>query len=1381
MNAAWMAGIKGPVTDDNEVTRTRCPEEQANTLSRIFLAWVFPLVLNGWKKPLNDKDLWELRDHERGNYTTDRLLNAYAVESDLGNSKAPITRALIQTYRTSLFVTAVLKGLTVTLKLINPIFLNRIIRFAQDRAILNPRPPLSVGLGWAFALLVSPVLLAILENHYFLRTMRTGMNVRSAVQGIIYDKSLRMSPSARAGSSLGEIVNLMQMDSQRVGDFVQFFHVLWSAPIQLVVTVVLLFKFIQWSAAIGLIATMLTLPLQGKLMAIQVRLRKESVGITDVRVKLMNEILQGIKAVKFYAWEKPFLKQVEKERKEEVDNFAKTIWARSVFFAVMLSIPILIAVVTFAFYAGVFRKPLDPARVFTGIAFLNILRDPVLMLPFTITSLIDARLGLKRIGRFLHLEDTDDYSRKSTESDETRTDSNSETSGSSGKSREAKKTDKSSARGEISIENASFTWGEPGPPLTSPESIKKGFKLNCFKPKSANVIAEEPEGDKKDEEFNSKVHFLENISLHFEPGQLAAVIGRVGAGKSSLVAAILGEMQKKSGQVSVKGSVAYVAQTAWIFNDTLRNNILFGKKYDERLYRRAIRVSALGPDIDVLPAGDQTAIGEKGINLSGGQKQRVSIARAVYADTDVYIFDDPLSALDAHVSQTVFDNCISNKGVLRNRVRLLVTNQVQVLPQCDNIVLLESGRVRNQGSYKELTAKDVAFQEIVNDKMSTHKEKSISESRHLSTAETSGAPNESVSIFVSQEENTSNQTKAAVQAGTQLIQAEDRNVGNIVIRAYYQYAVACGGIPMFVLCVVFWALVVALGILTPYWLVFWTENESRARVTKTPDPRGLGFYIGIYFAMGIGYAILVTLRSVWYLTMALYAGKKLHAVALGSVLRAPMSFFDTTPVGRILSRFSRDVAGVDQLLPQAFSQMLTTVMSLIGTYIIIVVALPPFLGIVVPITIGYWLLQRFYNRTSLEVKRLDSISKSPIYAHFSETLSGLSTLRAYKKEEAAKIDNRNMIDENHRAFFAYFVSNRWFSMYLELMGSLLIFFTALFAVLSPDSSSPAKLGLALSYVLQVTYILGFSVRSITELEAQMNSVERLNYYAKELPQEAAAVVNHDDLPEDERPPEKWPLVGAVEVENVELRYRQGLELVLKGVSVSIKGGEMVGVIGRTGSGKSTLMVAMLRLVELAGGSIKVDNVDLANLGLDHIRRSITIIPQDSVLFSGTVRFNLDPFGQYSEAALWDALEKSHLKDFVKDFEGGLDARVSEYGENLSAGQRQLVCLTRALLRKSKILILDEASSSLDMETDRLIQKTIREHLKDATILTIAHRLFTLADYDKIIVMDNGTVAEFGSPAELLSDANSQLSSFVNSLGHNGAEQFRRMVESKKQQ
>eukprot|EP00173_Palmaria_palmata_P005031 Plantae.Rhodophyta-Palmaria_palmata.ctg808.p1 GENE.Plantae.Rhodophyta-Palmaria_palmata.ctg808~~Plantae.Rhodophyta-Palmaria_palmata.ctg808.p1 ORF type:complete len:559 (+),score=116.80 Plantae.Rhodophyta-Palmaria_palmata.ctg808:177-1679(+) len=491
-----------------------------------------------------------------------------------------------------------------------------------------------------------------------------------------------------------------------------------------------------------------------------------------------------------------------------------------------------------------------------------------------------------------------------------------------------------------------------------------------------------------------------------------------------------------------------------------------------------------------------------------------------------------------------------------------------------------------------------------------------------------------------------------------------------------------------------------------------------------------------------------------------------------------MSFFDQTPIGRIISRFSRDVNAVDQLLPQAFSQLLSTCLNLLAAYIYIAVIIPIFLSVGVPVTFLYYALQRFYNRTSIELKRLDSISKSPIYAGFSETLGGLATIRAYHKQLQFRTDNMEKIDVNQRAYFSTIASNRWFSLYLEVFGSLLVFSAALFAVLARGDSSSgpnaADIGLALTYALQVTSILGFTIRSITELELQMNSVERMDYYGTRVAQEAPAIQPENDLLEGGDV--VWPSEGVIDIRDVKMRYREGLDLVLKGVSLKIGAGEKVGIVGRTGSGKSSLMLVLLRLVEVSGGSITIDGIDVAELGLDDVRSNITIIPQDPVLFSGTVRFNLDPFGKYSEAELWDALAKSHLKEYVQQFEGGLDAMVTEYGENISAGQKQLICLTRALLRKSKVLIMDEASSSLDYETDRLLQQSIQDNMSEATILTIAHRLWTLTKCDKILVMKDGLVAEFGSPESLLDKDESHLKFLVSAMGEESAAAFRQMVD-----
>ena len=1345
---------RGDNADVAKDTRVPCPEARANIISRIMLGWVFSLVYRGWRSPLKDENLWELRDFERARHTTSQLREKweyYQSQPLPQENKKGLGRAVLVTHWKTLVLSGILKAVDTALLLAQPVLVNRLIGFIMSSASAqNPRP-VGEGIGWAFALLAAPLLKTINENQYFLTAMRIGMRVRSSLQGVVYNKSLMMSPSARASSSLGQIVNLMQLDTQRIGDFFQFFHVLWAAPAQIVVTVVLLYNYIGVSAFIGMGMTVLTLPLQGYLIGKQIKLRKAGIGITDRRVKLMNEILQGIKGVKFYAWEQPFSEAVNKERTAEVQKISKTIWIRSAFMSIMMVVPIIIGVVTFTFFVAVFDQSLDADRVFTGIVLLNQLRAPVMMLPMTFSALIDTRLGFRRIRHFLDLENADSFSSESQHSKASNghSDSLEETTSSSSND---------SQMGSIEISGGEFEWGQVAEEAPKEEKKKGLFGRNK---KGKQPSENNPNETNVTDPVSSRGSALNNINLSLQPGKLVAVVGRVGAGKSSLIHAILGEMRRVRGEVSIQGSVAYVAQTAWIFNETLRNNITFGREYEPSRYRTAVKVSALDHDIKVLSAGDETAIGEKGINLSGGQKQRVSIARAVYADADVYLFDDPLSALDAHVSQEVFSKCISKKGVLKKKLRLLITNQVHLLPECDEVVFIEGGQIRSHGTYTELVEKDESFRQLLNER-----EQEAEESRDSAT----GKSKHSTSIAAaSSRHDTTSKANTTVLSGTQekdnagkdLMQDEERKTGNVVLRAYMQYAAACGGKFVFSLVILLWCVAVAVSILTQWWLAYWSDQQD------SPNARSLGFYLGIYFALAVGYALLTLFRSVWYLTLALYASKGLHDRMLKSVLRAPLTFFDTTPIGRIISRFSRDINILDELLPQYFQQMLTTVLNLVGSYIFIGVILPLFFAAAVPITIFYFILQRFFNRTSLELKRLDAISKSPIYANFSETLGGLSTLRAYGKQEQARENNLHMIDINQRAYFAYLVANRWFSLYLEIAGSFLVFATAIFAVLGRNSTNAADIGLVMTYALQVTAILGFTVRSITELEGQMNAVERANYYCNDLPQEEAAE-------KDPGPPENWPSTGQMQITDVRMRYREELDLVLKGVNVNIAGGEKVGVVGRTGSGKSSLMIAILRMVEVVDGQITVDGVDLRALGLNDVRKKITIIPQDPVMFSGTIRFNLDPFNQHTDAELWSALEKSNMKSFVEEFDGGLDAIVSEYGENISAGQRQVICLTRALLRNSKILILDEASSALDTESDRMMQQTIRTYLKDATILTIAHRLFTLADYDKIIVMDDGIVAEYGSPADLLNNGG-HFAKLVKSMGAAGESQFRKQV------
>lgn len=1386
-----------PDTTPSEANpRQPSPEASSNFLSRIFFLWVIPILRVGYRKPLQDADLWELRSFEGAQHTTAILTEKWILQStstvssttETGKKnkagKNRLLSAIIATHRSPLLISGLLRFIDVILYIIQPIFINRFIVFLQDET-----QPVRTGYLWGLALFLTVFVKAVSEATFFSIAMRTGMRVRSGLQGMLYDKSLTLSPSARASESLGEIVNLMQLDSQRIGDSIQIIQVLWSAPVQILVSIGLLYNYIGVSAIIGFLFTVVSVPAQGLLITKQIRLRVRTLIITDKRVKLMNEILQGIKAVKFYAWEKPFSKMVMEHRQEEVKKLRANIWISSALVTLLFIFPSIIALITFVFYSAVFKLNLDPAKVFTGIALLSQMRIPIMMLPMVFSSAINARLGVKRIERLLDLEDTDsDSIEKPRAQKKSSSDDDEIQKGTSSSSTQT-------APGFISIKNGEFEWIKVEKDLLKGTTKKGGLLNSCFpsrkKKERKNEITKKvalsptlgstqptvaEEGTLKDGTFSNeigdlqkatpvRVSVLRDINIEFSDGKLHAVVGHVGSGKSSLFHAILGEMRTINGDVVLDGVVAYVAQTAWIFHDTLRSNIIFGKDFNEELYNTAIKVSALEQDIAILPAGDLTSIGERGVNLSGGQKQRVSIARAVYAQADVYLFDDPLSALDAHVSQHVFDKCISNEGVLHDKLRILVTNQVHVLPQCDNVVFLDSGSIRGQGHYHQLLQSDDTFNSLVSEQEKAMKgEEEIEEV--LDPDMTSGE-NLSQAKHAPGNNNFRKSSPTAMQAkaSSKIMQDEERQTGKVGIKVYLDYIRAFGNPIFSTLLALLFIASTAISFVPQWWLSYWSQEA-----TEGPNPRSTGFFLGIYLAITVVFALSSYIRSSLLLTMTIHAAKKLHNAMLTTIIHAPLTFFDTTPIGRILSRFSRDVSALDELLPLTFHQAVNTVSYLILTYAFIGFLLPPFIGVAVPIILLYVGVMMYFQRTIVELKRLDSISKSPIYAHFSETLGGLSTLRAYGKQETFRKTSIEKVDLNQRAFFMWIITNRLFTICLEIPSCFLIFAVAVFGVISRGQTFAGETGLALTYVMQATSFLGFTVRSVTELEGQMNSVERANYYIKNIPQEA-------DIEIKGTTPESWPGKGEIEFENVELRYREELPLVLRGVNLMVRSGEKMGVVGRTGSGKSSMMIALLRMVEVCGGRILVDGVDLKTLGLDDIRSRITIIPQDPVMFSGTIRLNLDPFGQFSDAQLWDALEKSHMKQYVSTFEEGLDAPVSEYGENLSAGQKQIICLTRALLRQSKILILDEASSSLDIETDGLIQVTIREHLKNATILTIAHRLLTLADYDRIVVLDDGKVGQVGTPEELMNE-DGLFKNLVESMGQSGAAHFRRKIANR---
>ncbi|XP_050366191.1 ABC transporter C family member 14-like [Argentina anserina] len=832
-----------------------------------------------------------------------------------------------------------------------------------------------------------------------------------------------------------------------------------------------------------------------------------------------------------------------------------------------------------------------------------------------------------------------------------------------------------------------------------------------------------------DDESNEEV--LKHINLTVNKGELTAIVGTVGSGKSSLLASILGEMHKLSGKVKVCGTTAYVAQTSWIQNGTIEENILFGLPMDRARYQEVMRVCCLEKDMEMMEYGDQTEIGERGINLSGGQKQRIQLARAVYQDCDIYLLDDVFSAVDAHTGSEIFKECV--RGALKNKTILLVTHQVDFLHNVDLIVVMREGMIVQAGKYNDLLSLDFKALVVAHE--------SSMELVEMSTAMPgeSTSPKPQISRQSSSKHGDANgglDEPKSKEGTSKLIKEEEKESGKVSLQNYKTYCTEAYGWWGVVLVLSFSLLWQGSLMAGDYWLAY--ETSEKRAVSFDPS-----VFINVYAIIAAVSFVLVLLRAFTVTIVGLTTAQVFFKQILHSILHAPMSFFDTTPSGRILSRASTDQTNVDLFLPFILGITVAMYITVLSIFIVVCQNSWPTIFLLIPLLwLNIW-YRGYYLASSRELTRLDSITKAPVIHHFSESISGVMTIRSFRNQNKFTEENVRRVNDNLRMDFHNNGSNEWLGFRLELLGSLILCISTLFMILLPSSIvKPENIGLSLSYGLSLNGVLFWAIYMSCFVENRMVSVERIKQFCN-IPSEAAWKIV------DRIPPTNWPTHGNIELKDLQVRYRPNTPLVLKGISLSINGGEKVGIVGRTGSGKSTLIQVFFRLVEPSAGKIIIDGIDICTVGLHDLRSSFGIIPQEPVLFEGTVRSNIDPIGVYSDEEIWKSLERCRLKDVVAAKPGKLDALVADDGDNWSVGQRQLLCLGRVMLKRSRLLFMDEATASVDSQTDAAIQKIIREDFAACTIISIAHRIPTVMDCNRVLVVDAGRAKEFDSPSHLL--------------------------------
>ena len=1347
--------IKPPVPKERRISR----EYGAPFLSLLTFQWMAPLMSTGYQRPLELNDVWLVNPNRSAPVLSTKLSAAFQRRLGRGD-KYPLLWSLYETFKFEFWLGGLCQLMSSVVQVMAPFTLRYLIAFAEDAYIAQQAhtasPRVANGIGLVIGISLMQMLQSMGTNHFIYRGQMVGAQTRGVLITAIFEKAMKISGRAKAGGKAleddtkkeadiesqkekeglfkrminkklnpkggaqvtadrargisgdgagwgnGRIVNLMSTDTYRIDQASGMFHMIWTSPVAIILTLVVLLINLTYSALAGFGLLVIGIPLLTKAIKTLFARRRAINKITDQRVSLTQEILQAVRFVKYFGWESSFLERIDAIRKREIRGIQILLSIRNAINAVSMSLPIFASMLSFITYSLTSHN-LNPAYVFSSLALFNSLRMPLNLLPLVIGQVVDAWSSIGRVQDFLIAEEQNDDFIWDME-----------------------------GKNAVSMHNAAFTWErnvtqDPDNKKGGPPPNKRRSKEVKNAEKAAAKAGKPVDASKTGVDSASTLTETEPFKIHdldFSIGrnELVAVIGGVGSGKSSLLAALAGDMRRTSGSVTMGATRAFCPQYAWIQNTTVKENILFGKEYDKDWYEAVVDACALRPDLDMLPYGDLTEIGERGITVSGGQKQRLNIARAIYFNSDFVLMDDPLSAVDAHVGRHIFDNAIC--GLLKDKCRILATHQLHVLSRCDRVIWMQDGRIETIDTFSNLMNNNEDFQKLM---ATTAQEEKQEEEDEVNEDE------------VEDEKKAAKKRKQS-KRGAALMQQEERAVKSVGWNVYAAYIRASGSLLFGPVVILLLIISQGANIATSLWLSWWTSNKWGYST---------GAYIGIYAALGVTQALLMFAFSVTLTVLGTRASRIMLKRAMTRVLRAPMSFFDTTPLGRITNRFAKDVDIMDNNLTDAMRMYFFTLAMITSVFILIIVYFHYFAIALGPLFLMFLFSASYYRSSAREIKRHEAVLRSGVFARFSEAVSGTSSIRAYGLQDHFTVGLKREVDQMNSAYYLTFSNQRWLSVRLDAIGNLLVFTTGILVVTSRFNVSPSIAGLVLSYILSIVQMIQFTVRQLAEVENAMVSTERLHYYGTELDEEPPLHLKGV--------PDSWPEKGEIVFNEVQMRYRDGLPLVLQGLNMTVAGGERIGIVGRTGAGKSSIMSTLFRLVELSGGSISIDGINIAQVGLKDLRTRLAIIPQDPTLFRGTIRNNLDPFNEHTDLELWSALRQSDLigaEEKLDDKTHGrihLDGIVEEEGLNFSLGQRQLMALARALVRGSQIIVCDEATSSVDMETDQKIQRTIQTGFKGKTLLCIAHRLKTIINYDRICVMDQGRIAELDTPLALWQD------------------------------
>lgn len=1249
----------------------------------------------------------------------------------------------------------------------SPLAMRLILGYIAERSRGDRHTPLHMAVMFALVLLIGGTLDSISSSQALFTGRKICIRARAILVFEIVNKALRRRDTGGAAkdedqkenkgqehnrqedskrTSDGEVTNLVAVDVFRVSEIGAYLHFIFPlSPIQIILCLYFLIKLLGVSALAGLVMIVVAIPLQTLAARVFTIMQKRLLERTDQRLNLASEVLNCIKTVKFFAWEKPFEERMNETREKELKALKNRFIAWVGSYLLYLSLPTCVTLLTFAVHTVVLHRPLPAETAFTALALFNSLRNPLDALPDMLVNVLSAVVSLRRIDKFLREEETGKYDQL--------------------------------------MPNAFDS-------AYAPSSSVIGFSRATF------TYSE------NDQEIDGGHAFcLRDLDVKFPRGELSIIAGSVGSGKTTMLLSLLGETRRLAGRTympcavartlvpvdqttGLSETIAYCPQSPWLLGATVKENILFGQSYNEERYRAVVRACALEPDLDILEYNDETEVGEKGTALSGGQKARVALARAIYSPARYVLLDDVLSAVDAHTAKHLYRHCL--KGALvRGRTVILVTHAVSLcLPGAAMAVALKDGYVVAAGTPAEVQMQGAFDDETTPSGTQTPQRDSPSSSReHKDDVE---------DVTVEELDDEARATKHAEMKVKREKKALHANIetygkGNVGFKAYKLYI--CSFATTFSGLITFWVLWGSsfgasrlTDVLNASWLRRWASTYEHPDEGQDMDERDrrTRFYLTVYGLLALTYVLCTVGREILALYGSLRASRLIHRRLLGTLLQAKPQWFDRTPIGRIMNRLSKDVETIDQDITMSLMFFVDVCLQSVIIMLVACYSLPIFTVFAVVIVILYWLIGALYIVSSRDLKRLESVTRSPIFTLVGEVLSGAVVIRAYGDASRFTRHCLRLIDKTNRPFYLLWCENRWLSVRVDGLAVITSFAVAMFLIVD-ERVDAAMAGFTLSFTIQLVNAVLWVMRMYTQLEISANSVERVEEYLHLEPERFG---------QGQQPPEGWPSKqGAVEVQNLSVRYSTELPMVLRNVSFRVEAGEKIGICGRTGSGKSSLALALFRFLEAETGRIIVDGLDLSSVALEEIRKRLTIIPQEAQLFSGSVRFNLDPFGTFDDEVLWDVLERCKLTqsrrfaasssqasqgNAKKKANNGdasdeanntqtqdeeqrtavitsLDMPVEQGGKNFSAGQRQLLALARGLLklRNSNIVLLDESTASLDANSDAAVQRTIRSEMRDATMLVVAHRIRGIVTFDKVLVLDVGQLVEFDKPSTLL--------------------------------